>query len=275
MVHLTQASGLHSRVAPLDDPRDVPAPRAAPRGRANLRELLGPAAVLRTVPAARRLAAAPPGDGHLVIDLPGWKAPESAALPLRAYLRWLGYDARPWGLGTNRGTPERDAERLVERVKDLAAERGPVSLVGWSLGGVVAREVARTVPDAIRRVITYGTPVIGGPTYTAGAAAFGAAECARVTALAEELDRDSPIMVPITAIITRRDGVVDWRACVDRYSVDVEHLQVRSTHLGLGLDPDVWAVIADRLAAGRDESGPPCGTGATTGAVGGATSSAS
>ena len=127
-------------------------------------------------------------------------------------------------------------------------EHGPVSLVGWSLGGVVAREVAREHPDAVRRLITYGTPVIGGPTFTVGADAYGADECARITQLTETLDRTRPITVPVTTIYTRRDGIVTWQACLDHASRDVEHVEVGSTHLGLGVDPDVWSVVATRLA---------------------------
>lgn len=169
-------------------------------------------------------------------------------LPLRTYLRWLGHDARPWGLGVNTGTPERDVEQLADIVAHTHRTTGrPVALVGWSLGGVVARETARLVPDSVRRVVTYGTPAIGGPTYTLSASAFGASESARIRRLVEALDRHAPIRVPITAIYSQRDRVVSWPACIDRSSPDVEHVEVRSTHMGLGFDPDVWVVVADRL----------------------------
>ena len=118
--------------------------------------------------------------------------------PMRNYLRSLGVDARHWGLGTNQGDPERDREIMLGRISDLVAELGkPVVLVGWSLGGVIAREIAREEPELVSRVITYGTPVIGGPSYTTAARAFGREECERITQLSEELDRDDPIQVPI------------------------------------------------------------------------------
>lgn len=223
-------------------------PLAAPPPRARLVEVAGLAAALRLPGAAGRLAAVPRGDGHMVIDLPGWQAPEASGALLRGYLRALGFDARPWGLGVNTGDPERAAEILGRSVVRLAEHHGPVSLVGWSLGGVVAREVAREHPESVRRLLSYGTPVVGGPTYTVGAGAYGPDECVRITRLAEELDRSRPIRVPITAVYTRRDGVVDWRACLDHTSPDVEHVEVASTHLGLGVDPDVWEVVATRLA---------------------------
>ena len=153
--------------------------------------------------------------------------------------------------------PGRWKGRVVRRVAaagalrppavELAAGSGPVSLVGWSLGGVIAREVARREPDAVRRVITYGTPVVGGPSFTAVAAAYAPEVRRRVAEVSARLDADSPIRVPLTAIWSRRDGIVAWPACLDRVSPDVEHVEVGSTHLGLGVDPDVWSIVASRL----------------------------
>jgi pimeloyl-ACP methyl ester carboxylesterase len=245
---LTGLLGLSSRAARGEVAAFPAIAAGGPPGRRALVEAAGPAAALRLPAAALRLSRVPRGDGHLVVDIPGWKAPEATGAPLRGYLRHLGYDARPWGLGTNDGDPERDAALLADTVQRLAQDSGPVSLVGWSLGGTIAREVARTHPHAVRRVVTYGTPVIGGPTYTAGARSYGAAECGRITALIEELDRTQPIAVPVTAIYTRRDGVVAWQACIDRHSARVEHVEVFSTHLGLGLDPDVWELVAGTLS---------------------------
>ena len=211
--------------------------------------MLQPARLLVRAP---QLARSPRGNGGPVIDIPGWKAPEASMAPLRSYLRRLGHDARGWGLGVNTGDPERDSEILAAQVVAQHEQTGrKVALVGWSLGGVIARETARTVPHAVSRVITYGTPAVGGPTYTLGAQAFGRAESQRIRAMITDLDRQNPISVPITAIFTRRDRVVSWPACIDRTSPDVEHVEVRSTHAGMGLDPDVWQVVADRLAAVR------------------------
>ena len=224
------------------------APPAGPPSTGDLgRELAGVVELARLLRTAPWLAMAPRGHGQPVIDLPGWKAPEASNLPLRSFLRFLGYDTRPWGLGTNRGTPERDAQQLADQLAARPDER-PVALVGWSLGGTVAREIARAVPDCVACVVTFGSPVIGGPTHTVGARTIGRDECARIDALSRRLDADRPIQVPITTIYTRRDGVVDWRACIDRTSPQVEHVEVRSTHLGLGLDPDVWWTVAHALA---------------------------
>lgn len=245
----TPATGATAQSTARRPPTDAPPTGPPPRDgvRRELRALAQPARLLLRTPALTR---APRGDGRVVIDVPGWRAPEQSMAPLRWYLRRLGHAARPWGLGTNEGDPERDAERLEAIVREEVATTGePVALVGWSLGGTIAREVARRAPDQVRHVVTYGTPAVGGPTHTLGAAAWGAAEAQRIATMQEQLDREDPIQVPITAVFTRQDTVVSWLACLDHTSPDVDHVEVRSTHLGLGLDPDVWLAAARALAA--------------------------
>lgn len=212
------------RSAPATPPPNGPSARPGLAG-----EALAGFQLPRLLIAAPRLARVPRGDGGPVVDIPGWRGPQVSMAPIRAYLRWLGYDARTWGLGTNMGNPVRDAERMTRSVVELSESAGrPVGLVGWSLGGVIAREVARKVPEHVTRVVTYGTPVAG--------------------VRLDELNASAPIKVPITAIFTRRDGVVAWPACIDRASPDVEHVEVSSTHIGLGIDPDVWETVARTLA---------------------------
>jgi pimeloyl-ACP methyl ester carboxylesterase len=125
--------------------------------------------------------------------------------------------------------------------------QGSVSLVGWSLGGVVVREVARRRPDLVSQVITVGTPLVGGTSHTAGAWISRGADARRVAAYAGRPEREYPLEVPVTIIVSRRDGVVSWRSCVDHHSPRAEHVEVGSTHLGMVLDPDVWLTIARRL----------------------------
>lgn len=248
MTLLLGLTGVRSRARATTDVDALAAPSGPPPTWATLGELTSPLAAVRLVGAVPRLASMPRGDGHLVVDIPGWQAPELSGAPMRAYLRRLGYDARGWGFGTNTGDPRRDVDRLSARVLDLVDETGsPASLVGWSLGGVIAREVARRHPEAVRRVVTYGTPV-SGPRHTSVARFFGAGsgDAERVT---RRLDAESPISVPLTVMFSRRDGVVAWQACLDRSTPGVEHVEVSSTHIGLGVDPDVWAVVAERLAA--------------------------
>lgn len=192
------------------------------------------------------------GGGAPVVVIPGWRSPELAMEPLRAWLARRGFDARHWGFGVNGGQPEVDAERLARVVDARARADGrPIGLVGWSLGGVIAREVARAVPHAVSSVVTYGTPVIGGPTYTIAATAWTPEKRAYVAQKIAELDVGSPIARPIRAVFTRRDGIVAWPACLDRSSPDVVHYEADSGHFGMGIDPDVWRLAADTLAAHR------------------------
>jgi pimeloyl-ACP methyl ester carboxylesterase len=116
------------------------------------------------------LALAPRGDGQPVMLTPGWMAPQTSMEALRRFLRRKGYHATHWGLGTNRGAVADYLERLIPAVRARAdAEGTPVALVGWSLGGVISREIAREVPDEVSCVVTFGSPVVGGPVYTATA----------------------------------------------------------------------------------------------------------
>jgi pimeloyl-ACP methyl ester carboxylesterase len=188
-----------------------------------------------------------------VLVLPGFGANDASTSVIRAFLRRIGFDAHGWGLDRNHGDvmallgPVRDA---VERMADRAGS--PVQLVGWSLGGVLARETARDAPEAVRQVITFGTPVVGGPKYTQVGARYmrRGFDLDALEALVIERHRQ-PIAAPVTAIYSRADGIVAWRACIDPWTPDVEHVEVGSTHLGLGFDPDVYRIVAERLACPR------------------------
>jgi pimeloyl-ACP methyl ester carboxylesterase len=184
-----------------------------------------------------------------VIVLPGFGAGDGSTAALRSYLRVQGHRASGWRLGTNRGDVAKLLPRVTERVERVARSAGgPVALVGWSLGGVLARETARDRPDLVSRVITLGSPVIGGPKYTAVAAFYRSQGIDLDAIEAEVAARDAtPIRTPITAIYSRSDGVVSWRACIDGRNPAVEHVEVMTSHLGLGFSPEVYAIVAARL----------------------------
>ncbi|MEM9458363.1 MAG: alpha/beta hydrolase [Myxococcota bacterium] len=224
-------------------------PRGAPSRTRTFGEWRTVIEPLRLGAAVPRLARAPRGDGRLVVDIPGWLAPEASMAPLRAFLRAKGHDARGWGLGTNRGNPERDCHRLIARLEALVADSGrAANLVAWSLGGVIAREAGRLRPDLVHRIVTYGTPVIGGPTHTTAAPHYGEDTCRQIAQRQALLDQEQPLQVPVVVIFSPRDGVVDWRACIDHTSPRAEHVEVSSTHIGLGMDPDVWSTVARAFA---------------------------
>jgi len=200
-----------------------------------------------------RLLRVPRGRGEPVMVLPGHSSTDAWTVPLRTYLRRIGYDARGWGLGTNHGDVAALLGPVTARVQRLADDAGrPVHLLGWSLGGVLAREVARDRPDLVAQVITYGTPVVGGPAYTLARESYTEEQISRILVRVAEREQ-VPIPVPVTAFFSRRDRVVAWRACIDTANA-VEHVEVGSTHIGLGLDPDVWEGMARLLA--EDGTGP-------------------
>lgn len=233
--------------------RGIPAhlhdePLAPPDRRSVLVEALAARELPRLVLHAPELARTQRGTGQPVLVLPGHGSSDTATAPLRWFLRRIGHDVAGWGIGSNHGDVEvllPQVERAAERVVDRRGR--PVALVGWSLGGVLAREVARDRPDLVSQVITYGTPVVGGPSYTLGAASYDPDQIALIVERMQQRDQVL-IQVPVTAFYSQRDQVVAWRACIDTLTPDVEHIEVRSTHVGLGIDPDVWRGVAERLA---------------------------
>lgn len=167
--------------------------------------------------------AAPRGDGHAVIVLPGLGAGDMSTRPLRWFLDRLGYRTYGWGLGTNRGFGRAVTVGLDDLLDRARAERpGPVSLVGWSLGGVHAAELARRHPSAVRYVVTLGSPLGG--------------------------RGQPPAVVPSTSVYSRTDSIVPWRISQLPTRGHHESVEVRGSHLGLGHNPAVLVVVADRLA---------------------------
>jgi pimeloyl-ACP methyl ester carboxylesterase len=183
--------------------------------------------------------------------LPGYGAGDASTAVLRSYLRWLGYDARGWVLGRNTGDAPALMPRVTAAVDALAEEtRQPVTLVGWSLGGYLAREAARERPERIPLVITLGSPVVGGPKYTLVADAYRRRGIDLDALEAQVAARNVvPLLARVVAIYSRTDGVVAWRACIDHHCATVEHVEVGATHLGLGFSPDVYAIIARQMAS--------------------------
>lgn len=202
------------------------------------------------------LANAPRGAGDRVLVLPGFAASDASTTVLRLVLRSLGHDARGWELGRNLGDVEALVPRALALVERHADETGkPVRLVGWSLGGVIAREVARERPELVERIVTLGSPIVGGAKYTATAAALRrrGIDLDAIEALVVERERTA-ITVPMSVIYSRRDGIVAWRACIDETNPLVEHHEVASTHLGLGFHAEVLAIVARTLVAKRERT---------------------
>lgn len=225
-------------------------PPSEPPAWALLRESLILLELPRLAWLAPVFARAPRGNGEPVVVLPGYGAGDASTAVLRAYLHLLGYAVRGWELGINGGHVPALVPRVIAQIARAAEQaRRPVRLVGWSLGGTLARESARERPELVDRVITLGTPAVGGPKYTAVGSAYRRRGYDLDAIEREIAAREcTPIRVPVTAIYSRGDGVVAWQACIDRYTRGIEHVEVRGTHTGLGFNPEVYRIVADRLA---------------------------
>ncbi|MGY1603534.1 esterase/lipase family protein [Geodermatophilus sp. SYSU D00815] len=204
------------------------------------------------------LALAPRGDGHPVLVLPGLGASDRSTATLRRWLRTLGHPVVGWALGRNRGPTQEVVDELPRLLARLHARHGsPVSIVGQSLGGIFARRLALRAPEQVRQVTTLGSPfaLVGpGGDGSAGARAY---ERFRHLHATERLSSSRaglrrPLPVPSTSVYSRWDGVVDWRACLQDEGPTSENVAVRAAHLGMGLDPAVLWVVADRLAQPAD-----------------------
>lgn len=211
-----------------------------------LPELLGFAASLPSM-----LALAPRGDGQPVLVLPGLATSDRSTVSLRTFLSAKGYPTYGWDMGRNYGPLPGVEDGLKARLSELAEKYDrKVSIVGWSLGGIYARQLAKMMPEHVRQVITLGSPFSGDPRAT------NAWKLYQFTSGHKVDDRDShmggqisaPPSVPTTAIYSESDGICAWRNCVEEGGAHLENIRVRSSHCGLGHHPAAVYAIADRLA---------------------------
>ncbi|MEZ5596107.1 MAG: esterase [Pseudomonadales bacterium] len=212
------------------------------------RVALEAAAVLAQLPMLRLRS--PRGRGPVMV-LPGFMMDDATTWLLRRFLNSLGYDVRGWGLGVNRGALARLVDALVSELRAWHTGCGAtVQLVGWSRGGMVARELARRAPEAIGSVITMGTPIAGGPGASSiGGWALRSAGISPADATRMQLARESvPIKCPVHSIYSKSDGVVAWEASIDGHNRHAEHHEVMSSHAGMGSHPEIYVLLARILA---------------------------
>ena len=216
------------------------------------------------------------GPARPIILIPGFGAGDWSMRPLGLYLQRNGFETEGWGLGVNRAgldiphtladigrgwsvqpiEPYRGeggvavlVDKMVERVAARAAALGePLTLVGWSLGGTIAREIARDIPGAVHHVITLGSPFIGGPKYTVAGKRLERRGL-NLDWIEDQVRRreDRPVKVPITAVVSPSDAIVDFRATRDHFSENVEHVELDVPHLSMGFNRNVWRVIVKTL----------------------------
>jgi pimeloyl-ACP methyl ester carboxylesterase len=193
----------------------------------------------------------PNGDGHPVLVFPGLAASDTSTAPLRRFLVGRGYDARSWDLGRNLGPGRGVLQACFERVRQMHAETGrKVTLIGWSLGGIYAREAAKAVSASTRAVITLGTPFAGHMGATNATRVYEMASGEKASARTSAFDLPTAPPVPTTSIYSRTDGIVAWQCSVQAAGqrTDTENIEVEASHIGLGFNPTVLYAVADRLA---------------------------
>ncbi len=197
----------------------------------------------------------PRGDGHPVLVLPGLGASDSSTKPLRSFLNDRGYTPYGWSLGRNLGLREDTLEGMLNRIDEVwDTHQQKISIVGWSLGGIYARELAKMRPKQVRSVITLGSPHSGSPKNSNAWRfyEFVAGHSVEAPPIETRMHKAPP--VPTTSIYTKTDGVVAWQNCHQEKPVckvkakQTENIRVAGSHCGLGFNPSVLYVIADRLA---------------------------
>jgi pimeloyl-ACP methyl ester carboxylesterase len=240
------------------NPSATTAPVAAPSRLLQLLELRAGWELAAGVAAMPWLRLAPRGDGHPVLVLPGLVASDASTKLLRDFLRRRGYDVHGWGLGRNYGPRAGVEDAMLATIDRLHAQSGrKLSLIGQSLGGAYARLLAAQRPEAVRSVITLGSPVAGHPRasnawrvyeFTSGRSAHDPKRWQQVTQAPQ---------VPTTSIYSRSDGVVAWQSSIESSALPhTENIEVVSSHIGMAVHPLVLFAVADRLAQPEGQWAP-------------------
>lgn len=192
---------------------------------------------------------APSGDGHPVLVFPGLAAGDFTTVVMRNFLKSRGYSSYAWEQGLNLGPRPGVVEACVARVRQLHAEHGRnVSLIGWSLGGIYAREIAKMVPDVVRQVISLGTPFAENPRATNAWRLYQLVSGEQMPDEARIAELKTTPKVPTTSIFSRTDGIVPWQCSIERETARSENIEVYASHVGMGMNPAALFAIADRLA---------------------------
>lgn len=205
------------------------------------------------------LSMLPKGDGHSVLVLPGFLASDRSTKPMRDLLNSLGYSAHGWDMGRNIRIDNARESAMNALLDRLHGESGrKVSIIGWSLGGVFAREIAKNAPDKVRQVISLGSPISNDRGHTSARRLFERLNGPEPEPLQQgrfrNLDEAPP--VPTTSILTKSDGIVAWRGSVQKPGPQTDNIEVVASHCGLGVNPMVMYALADRLAQAEGEWRP-------------------
>ena len=219
------------------------------------------------------LMAAPRGDGHPVLLLPGFMADEYSLVALKVFLRHLGYDVQTWGFGRNVGFQRLHVQALEQKIRHLHHRSGrTVSLVGWSLGGLFALHSTYAAPECVRAVVTLGSPLSvdqhgsKSPSFVKAmyrlvAHPMGPNAHAMLPS-ARKMRQGQMPQVPISCLYSMGDGVVPpQEATIGGDPAIHENIRVLGSHTGLGFNAMVLCIVADRLAQPQDQWQPFTPTG--------------
>lgn len=206
------------------------------------------------------LSGLPRGDGHSVLVLPGFMATNTSTAPMRRLLGGLGYDAHGWESGRNLKVNEamlRSLDAQLTRLYEQTERK--VSIIGWSLGGVLAREIAKLHPEKVRLVVSLGSPLSNDRSYSSASHLFELLNGREPDLIQpgkfDALHEAPP--VPTTSILTKTDGIVHWHASVQEEGEHPsENIVVYASHCGLGVNPSVMIALADRLSQAEGEWEP-------------------
>ena len=246
----------HGAVAELGGDVDNEKPTRAAEGAKSpglaylMAEARAPLEAATLIPSWPLLMRAPRGDGHHIVAIPPFGAGDAFTTVMRNYLGRLGYTVHPWGRSEILAL-HRLSTVAVKRLREVVREAGgEISLIGHSLGGIYAREVARAAPEHVRRVVTVGSPFGGDLKSNVVWPMYEAVTGTRIRSIPPEFlaRMNEPLPVPSTAIYSRSDGVVAWHSCIDEEAPDAENIEMPGSHIGLLHNPAALYIIADRLA---------------------------
>lgn len=223
--------------------------------------MLGWAELPRTIFAIARLPfhlpsllAAPRSKGVPILVIPGFAMTDKSTAVLRAYLTMLGYNVSGWGLGRNLGakTIGIHNEKLIARLNEFHGEvRQPVILIGWSMGGIMARMISRAAPEKVRQIISLGAPFAGNPfanTVWRTYERLSGHSLDHPVARAQIAESKLPPPVPSLSLFSKSDGIVAWQSCLEPKRPHTGNIEVQSAHCAFGFCPVVLRTVADQLA---------------------------
>lgn len=179
---------------------------------------------------------------HPIIVVPGLGAGDGSTRALRGFLRDVGLWVHRWKQGINHGRVGRILPKIIEHVITISKRHNaPVILIGWSLGGLISREIARQIPEYVHAVCCMGSPLVGGPTHTIYARLYertgsNLEEMAELIAKRESV----PLHVPCHIMYSKRDGIVHWEACIDHYNAHTTHKEIKAPHFSMGTSQEVF-----------------------------------